>query len=44
MNQKGSSLPSTGGIGRTIFFVSGGILVAVAGIILIIKKRMNNAD
>ncbi len=43
-NEKGSSLPSTGGIGTTIFFVSGGILVAVAGIILIIKKRMNNAD
>lgn len=43
-NNAGSSLPTTGGVGTTIFFVSGGILVAAAGIILIIKKRMNDAE
>lgn len=43
-NQSGSSLPGTGGIGRTIFFVTGGVLIVAAGIILIIKKRMNNAE
>lgn len=38
-NQKGSSLPSTGGIGTTMFYVGGGVLVAGAGVILITKKR-----
>lgn len=40
-NQKGSLLPSTGGIGTTIFYVVGGILVVVAGILLVTKKRMS---
>lgn len=39
INQKGSSLPSTGGIGTTMFYVGGGVLVAGAGVILITKKR-----
>lgn len=38
-NNKGSSLPETGGIGTTIFFVGGGIVVAGAAIILIVKLR-----
>lgn len=38
-NKKGSSLPSTGGIGTTMFYVGGGVLVAGAGVILIAKKR-----
>lgn len=38
-NNKGSSLPSTGGIGTTMFYVGGGVLVAGAGVILITKKR-----
>lgn len=41
VNQSGSTLPSTGGIGTTIFYVVGGILVAGAGILLITKKRMS---
>lgn len=41
-NQKGSSLPSTGGIGTTIFYVGGGALVVGAGVLLIAKKRMSN--
>lgn len=41
LNQKGSTLPSTGGIGTTIFYVVGGILVLGAGILLVVKRRMN---
>lgn len=40
LNQSGSLLPSTGGIGTTIFYVVGGILVAAAGILLVTKRRM----
>lgn len=43
-NQKGSTLPSTGGIGTTIFYVAGGILVAGAGVTLIAKKRMSKKE
>ncbi len=39
-NNTGAELPSTGGIGTTIFYVVGGILVIGAGILLITKKRM----
>lgn len=38
-NNKGSTLPSTGGIGTTMFYVGGGVLVAGAGVLLITKKR-----
>ncbi len=41
-NTPGSLLPSTGGIGTTIFYVAGGVLVVVALVILISKKRMSN--
>ncbi len=41
VNQKGSSLPSTGGIGTTIFYVIGSILVLGAGVLLVTRKRMN---
>ena len=41
-NNKGSTLPSTGGIGTTLFYVIGGVLMAVAAILLVTKKRMNN--
>lgn len=40
-NEKGTVLPSTGGIGTTIFYVVGGILVLGAGVLLITKKRMS---
>lgn len=40
LNQSGSVLPSTGGIGTTIFYVVGGILVVAAGILLVTKRRM----
>lgn len=39
VNQSGLLLPATGGIGTTIFYVVGGILVVGAGVLLIAKKR-----
>ena len=39
-NNQGSQLPSTGGMGTTIFYVIGGILVLAAAIILISKRRV----
>lgn len=41
-NKSGTVLPGTGGIGTTIFYVIGGGLMAVAAILLITKKRMEN--
>ena len=41
VNQSGTVLPSTGGIGTTIFYVIGSILLIGATILLITKKRMN---
>lgn len=41
-NNKGSTLPSTGGFGTTLFYVIGGGLMAVAAVLLVTKKRMNN--
>ena len=41
-NTQGVELPSTGGIGTTIFYVVGAILVIGAGILLVVKKRMSN--
>lgn len=44
VNQSGAELPSTGGIGTTIFYVVGGLLVVGAGIVLVTKKRMGKAE
>ena len=41
INKKGSTLPSTGGMGTTIFYVVGTILVLAAVVLLITKKRMH---
>lgn len=41
IDQKGSSLPTTGGIGTTIFYVIGSVLVIGAGVLLITRRRMN---
>ena len=40
-NNAGSVLPSTGGIGTTIFYIIGAILVLGAGILLVTRRRMN---
>lgn len=42
INEKGSSLPSTGGMGTTLFVVGGGVTAALAGVYLISKKRAKN--
>ena len=42
LNEAGTQLPSTGGIGTTIFYVIGGGLMAVAAVLLVTKKRMDN--
>ena len=42
VNKSGSELPSTGGIGTTIFYVLGGVLVLAAVVLLVTKKRMGN--
>jgi len=42
-NKTGAELPSTGGIGTTIFYVVGGVLVLAAAVLLITKKRMSSA-
>ena len=42
INQSGATLPGTGGIGTTIFYVIGGLLMAAAAVLLITKKRMNS--
>lgn len=42
LNKAGTQLPSTGGIGTTLFYVIGGGLMAVAAVLLVTKKRMNN--
>lgn len=41
VNMKGIELPSTGGMGTTIFYVLGTILVLGAGVLLITRKRMS---
>ena len=41
-NNRGTTLPSTGGIGTTIFYIVGGGLMVAAAILLITKKRMEN--
>lgn len=41
-NKKGAELPSTGGMGTTIFYVVGAVLVIGAGVVLIARRRMNS--
>ena len=41
VNKAGATLPETGGIGTTIFYVLGGVLMLGAVVLLVTKKRMN---
>ena len=40
-NKTGAELPSTGGMGTTIFYIIGAILVIGAGVVLVTRRRMN---
>lgn len=41
-NNAGSLLPSTGGMGTTIFYIAGALLVLISGVVLIAKKRTDS--
>lgn len=44
VNKAGTELPSTGGMGTTIFYVLGSVLVLGAVVLLVTKKRMSDAN
>ena len=44
INNAGALLPSTGGMGTTLFYVIGGLLVTGAVVLLVAKKRMSQAE
>ena len=44
VNKAGTELPSTGGMGTTIFYVLGAVLVVGAGVLLVTKKRMSQSE
>ena len=39
-NNRGATLPETGGMGTTLFYIIGGLLVVGAGILLVVRIRM----
>lgn len=41
-NNSGATLPETGGVGTTLFYVIGGVLMVGAAVLLVTRKRMNN--
>ena len=41
-NNTGAELPSTGGMGTTIFYIIGSVLVLAAIVLLIVRKRMSD--
>lgn len=43
-NKTGAVLPSTGGMGTTVFYVLGAVLVVGAGVLLVTKKRMSRNE
>lgn len=44
VNNKGTTLPSTGGIGVTIFYVVGGLLMLAAVVVLVARKKVSAED
>ena len=41
VNKSGATLPETGGMGTTIFYIIGAILVVGAGVVLVTRRRMS---
>ena len=44
VNNKGAQLPETGGMGTTLFYVLGGVLVVGAGVLLVVKRRVGTEN
>ncbi len=44
INKQGVVLPSTGGIGTTIFYIVGGVLVVGAVVLLIVRRKMGTTE
>lgn len=40
-NSTGSTLPETGGMGTTLFYALGGLMVLGAAIVMVVRRRMN---
>lgn len=43
-NNKGTTLPETGGMGTTLLYVAGGILLIGSAVLLVTKKRMGHEN
>ena len=43
-NKSGTELPSTGGIGTTIFYVVGALLVVGAGVVLVTRRKVDGEN
>ena len=41
INQTGAELPETGGMGTKLFYILGAVLVIGAGVLLVVRRRMN---
>ena len=41
-NEAGTELPTTGGMGTTIIYIIGGLLIALCAVVLIARRRANN--
>lgn len=44
INKSGIELPSTGGIGTTVFYIAGGAIVLAVGVLLVVKTRMRKVN
>lgn len=44
INQGGAILPATGGVGTTLFYVIGGILIVGGGAMLFVKRKMGREE
>lgn len=43
-NSTGMELPETGGMGTTIFYIAGGVLMVGAAVLFVTKRRMGSAE